>query len=429
MSEQPIRVVVVDADLKDMGARPGWAGEIPGIEVVGVAYDRSTALAQVQELRPDVLMVDLMLPGMRSIDLVRQVTSSQLQVRILAVAPDDPPHDRIMLAAAAGALGFITRHAPFADYKAAIERVHGGEPWLPQQPTYVVLQDGAGELDVSSQARQARLTGVLLGLIPLTGFVAAITADLWRRYWGHINVRVADLGVDPTSRMIDVLFFFVAVIGIFGPLLFVRPWVQSLGRWIQGEPQWAGRVAKARSLHLGKLPVGELIVNQWVARLLGMLLVLSFTLLLTKLLPLIMALVVGPAVAIGLMANVLDLDDELPGFLHVPHLDSWRVLAFVGLILIVFLLALSAEVLIIGPDLRADGLHGILAPRMLGFRATPVMVYDQAENQEPWGALFLGSQGDLYVVYDPCTEEVSYLSVSSTAHRIALIDRVDCPSQ
>ena len=235
----------------------------------------------------------------------------------------------------------------------------------------------------------------------VTGLVAAITADLWRRYWGHIDVRVADLGVDPTSRMIDVLFLIVAIIGIFGPLLFVRPWVQSLGRWIQGQPQWAGRVAKARSLHLGKLPVGKWIVNHWVARLLGMLLVLSFTLLLAKLMPLIMALVVGPAVAIGLLTNVLELDDELPGFVHVPHLDSWRVLAFFGLNLIVFLGALSAEVLIMGPDLRADGVHGILAPRMLGFKAMPVMVYDLAENQEPCGALFLGSQGDLYVVYDP----------------------------
>ena len=85
------------------------------------------------------------------------------------------------------------------------------------------------------------------------------------------------------------------------------------------------------------------------------------------------------------MANVLDMDDELPGFLHLPHLDSWRVLGFLGLILIVFLLALGAEVLITGPDLRADGLHGILAPRVLGFQASPVMLYDLDENTNPWG--------------------------------------------
>jgi hypothetical protein len=149
-----------------------------------------------------------MLPGLRSIDLVRKVVDTQPQVRILAATPDDPPHDRIMLAAEAGALGFIARHVPSSEYQAAIERVHRGEPWLPGRLTLQVLQDGAGEVGVSSPSRRARLMEVLLGLIPLTGLVAAITTFLWRRYWGDIGVRVADLGIDPSSRMIDVSVVF-----------------------------------------------------------------------------------------------------------------------------------------------------------------------------------------------------------------------------
>ena len=139
---------------------------------------------------------------------MRQVAGTHPQVRILALTPDDPPHDRIMLAAEAGALGFISRYAPSSDCTAAIEQVHQGEPWLPLHQTYEVLQDGAGELAVSSEERRNRLMEVLLGVIPLTGLVAAITAFLWRHYWGGIGVRVADLGVDPTSRMIDVLVVF-----------------------------------------------------------------------------------------------------------------------------------------------------------------------------------------------------------------------------
>ena len=71
-----------------------------------------------------------------------------------------------------------------------------------------------------------------MGVIPLTGLIAAITATLWRRYWGDIGVRVTDLGVDPTSRMIDVLVVLVVVIGIAGPLLFVRYWVKDISKWI-----------------------------------------------------------------------------------------------------------------------------------------------------------------------------------------------------
>jgi DNA-binding NarL/FixJ family response regulator len=426
MSEKPIRVLVMDAAPKEGGAMPRRASEVHGIEVVGVSHNRQAALAQVEELQPDVLLVDVMLPGLRSIDLVRQVARSQPQVHILAVTPDDPPHDRIMLATEGGALGFISRHAPSSDYQAAIEMVHQGELWLPPRQTYEVLQEGAGELAVSSQERRGRLTQVILGLIPLTGLVAAITAFLWRRYWGDIGVRVADLGIDPSSRMIDVLVVFVMIIGIFGPLLYVRPWVKALGKWIAGQRRLSRAVAKVRGLHLGKLPVGRLIVNYWVAWVLGLLVVLSVTLLLTRLMTLIMVLFVGPAVGILLVANVLELDDELPGWLHLPHLDSWRVLGFLGLILIVFLLALGAEVLITGPDLRADGLHGILAPKVLGFRATPVMLYDLDEKHEPLGALYLGGNADLYVLYDPCAETVRLVPVG--ASRVELIDRVDCRS-
>jgi DNA-binding NarL/FixJ family response regulator len=60
---------------------------------VGVVHNRNAALAQVEDLQPEVLVVDLMLPGLRSIDLVRQVAGSHSRVRILTAAPDHPPHD------------------------------------------------------------------------------------------------------------------------------------------------------------------------------------------------------------------------------------------------------------------------------------------------------------------------------------------------
>ena len=106
---------------------PRRASEVHGIEVVGVAHDGRTTLAETESLQPDVLLVDLMLPGYRSIDLIRHVVRTQPQVRILAMSPDDPPHDRIMLAAEAGALGFVARDAPSSEYQAAIEQVLQGQ--------------------------------------------------------------------------------------------------------------------------------------------------------------------------------------------------------------------------------------------------------------------------------------------------------------
>jgi DNA-binding NarL/FixJ family response regulator len=426
MNANLIRVLLVDADPQESGVLPKRMKEVEGIELVGVAKNRNAALAQVEDLQPDVMVVDLMLPDFTSIDLVRQVIDDQPQVRILGLVPADPPHDRIMLAAEAGALGFVCRDADFSELSAAFEQVQRGEPWLPLNQTYEVLQSGAGELVVSAQERRGRLTEVLFGLIPLTGLIAAITAYLYRHYWGAIGVRVPDLGIDPSTRMIDVLVVFVTIVGVAGPLLFVRPVVKAIGKWIADQPRLARIVNKLRSLHLGKLPVGRLLINYWVAWVLGLIVFLSISVLLTRLMPLIMVLFVGPSVAIILIANVLDLDDALPSLLHLPHLDSWRVLGFLGLILIVFLLALGAEVLIKGPDLRPDGLHGILAPKVLGFSAIPVMLYDLDEQYEPLGALYLGGNADLYVLYDPCAETVRLVPVG--ASRVELIDQVDCRS-
>lgn len=425
MNDARIRVLVVDANPEETSTIVYRFREVESIDVVGVVHNRNVALAQTTELQPDVLLVDLMLPGIRSIDLIRRVASDQPQVRILALVPADPPHDRIMLAAESGALGYVCQDADLSEFKAAIKLVHHGEPWLPRKQTYEVLQDGAGELALSTQERRGRLTEVLLGVIPLAGLVAAMTAYLWRRYWGDIGVRVSDLGVDPSSRMIDVLVVFVTIIGIAGPLLFVRSWVKSISKWISGQPRLARIVNRVRSLHLGKLQVGRFLTNFWVAWILLALVVLSISLLLFRTMPLIMGLFIGPSMLIIFVANVLDLDDELPNFLHLPHLDSWRVLGFLGVILVVFLLAIGVEVMIKGPDLRVDGVHGILAPKVLGFTAIPVMLFDLDEQYEPLGALYLGGNADLYVLYDPCVETVRLVPVGSS--RVELMDRVVCP--
>ena len=421
MNEKKIRVLVVLGNPQDAEVMLKRTSEVGVIEVVGVEHNRNAAIAQVETLQPDVMVVDLMLPGYRSIDLVRKVKAEHPQVRLLSAVPADPPHDRIMLAAEAGALGFIRQDTTASEFTAAVQQVYRGEPWLPLHQTYEVLQEGAGELAVSSQERRANLTEILLGIIPLTGLIAAINVFLYRHYWGTIGVRVADMGIDPASRMIDVLVVFLIIIGVAGPLLFVRPWVQAIQKWIPSQPRLARVVSRVHSRRLGRL-----LINYWVALVLLALVVLSITLLLTRIMPLIMVLLVGPGVGIVLIANVLELDDTLPNFLHLPHLDSWRVLGFLGIILIAFMLILGAEVLIRGPDLRVDGVHGFLAPKVLGFTAKPIMLFDLEEKHEPLGALYLGGNADLYVLYDPCAEVVRLVPVG--ASRVEVIERVDCRS-
>ena len=129
---------------------------------------------------------------------------------------------------------------------------------------------------------------------------------------------------------------------------------------------------------------------------------------------------------IALLAAVLDLDRDVPPPLRVPRTSVWQLLIIAGVFLLVLLIALGIELETVGPDLRADGLHGVLAPFVFDFAAQPVMVFDLAGESEPLGALYLGGNADLYVLYNPCEEVVEFVPVGSS--RIRFVDRVPCPS-
>ena len=425
MSSDPIRILVVDADTGKEGLLRDRLSGMQGVEGVGVAHNRRAALRLAKEIQPDVILVDLMLPGYRSIDVIEHVTQTQPQVRLLALSPGDPVHDRIILAVEAGALGYVCRDDSNAEIAAAIQRVHQGELWLPPESTYEVLKDTAPELGISAEDRRNRLTTVVLGLVPLMGLIAALTALLWRKYWGHIGVRVVDLGVDPTTRATDVFVSFLILLGMFGPLLFVDRWLRLTGEWTMTKPALSDAIARARDLHLGRLPVGKLIFNRlcaWAALATGIVVVGG---LLARYADLVLILFVGPAVGVALLASFLGLDDILPRVLQRRRM-SRPVLAMLVVLLILFFIVLGGEIWIAGPDLRADGLHGILAPQMLGLSARPVVLYDLDGNLEPLGALYLGGNADLYVLYDPCARTTRLVPVGSS--RVEMVDQVSCRS-
>jgi DNA-binding NarL/FixJ family response regulator len=424
--ESQIRVLVVEADPGRAPATRARLSATAGIEVVGVAHNRQAARRLLETTRPDVLLVDLMLAENRSIEIIRHARSMERQVPTLALVPADPPHEGIILAVQAGALGYVCRDAAPSEFAAALQQVHAGEPWLPVHATYEILQESAGELEVSARERRDRLGQIVLALIPLGGVLAGLTALLWREYWGEIGVRVVDLGIDPTTRMIDVVVSLLLLVGVLGPLLYVGVWVQAIAAWIGRSPRWAHAVAKGRDLRLGRLPIGRLILNRRVAQAVMALSILAITSTLAVYAPLPVILIVGPAIGVALLASLLDLERDLPPLLRLPPMTAWRVFAIAGVFMLVLLIALSAEVVIWGPDLRTDGLHGVLAPVVFGFNAQPVLVSDLEGEDEPLGALYLGGNADLYVLYDPCEETVRFVPVGSS--EVKFVDQVPCPA-
>jgi len=101
----------------------------PGIQVAGEACDGHEAVAEVERLRPDVVLMDIVMPGMDGLEATRRITASQPRTRVL-VLTSFGGDDQVFPAIRAGALGYLLKDSRPQELVAAIRQVHSGESSL-----------------------------------------------------------------------------------------------------------------------------------------------------------------------------------------------------------------------------------------------------------------------------------------------------------
>lgn len=101
----------------------------PDIEIVGEAANGNEALARTAELKPDVLLLDLTMPGMGGIDVVRnlKIKGQSVSVLILTMHEDE---GYLREALKAGVLGYIPKKAADSELISAIRAVSRGEMYI-----------------------------------------------------------------------------------------------------------------------------------------------------------------------------------------------------------------------------------------------------------------------------------------------------------
>ena len=120
----PVRVVIVDDHRL---FRSGVRAELgDGIEVVGEGEDVATAVSVIAQTIPDVVLLDVHLPGGGGVEVLRQVLPALPDVRFLAVSVSDAADD-VIGTIRAGARGYVTKNISGADLAAAVNRVADGD--------------------------------------------------------------------------------------------------------------------------------------------------------------------------------------------------------------------------------------------------------------------------------------------------------------
>ena len=151
-----IRVLVVDDhDLVRTGITRMLA-DIDGIKVVGQANSGEEALKQARELKPDVVLMDIKMPGIGGLEATRKLLRSHPDLKVVAVTAceDDPFPTRLLQA---GAAGYLTKGSGLEEMVQAIRLAFAGKrhisPQVAQQLALKSFQpnNGGSPFDVLSE--------------------------------------------------------------------------------------------------------------------------------------------------------------------------------------------------------------------------------------------------------------------------------------
>jgi DNA-binding NarL/FixJ family response regulator len=114
----------------------------PGFEVVGEAADGAEAVLVAEQLRPDVVLMDIQMPRQNGVQATAAITARDLPSRVIILTTFDY-EDYVFDAIKAGAMGYLLKDTPAAELAATIRRVHAGEAFIqPKVATKLLMEFG-----------------------------------------------------------------------------------------------------------------------------------------------------------------------------------------------------------------------------------------------------------------------------------------------
>jgi DNA-binding NarL/FixJ family response regulator len=151
--DKPIRVLLVDDHAVVRKGMRALLDREAGIELAGEAENGDQAVHAADRLRPDVILMDLEMPGTGGIEATRQITAHHPETRIVVLTSHAAEED-VFPALKAGALGYLLKHSAPEEVLQAIRQAHRGETVLHPSIARMVLQ----ELNRPAQVKQPRTT-------------------------------------------------------------------------------------------------------------------------------------------------------------------------------------------------------------------------------------------------------------------------------
>lgn len=155
------RVLVVDDDALVRAGLALMLGGAPDIELVGQASGGAEGVAMAKELAPDVVLMDIRMPGMNGLEATEHIGSWSCPPKVIVLTTFEAD-DYVTRALGAGASGFLLKDTPPASIVDAIRKVSDGDPMLSPRVTARLIAHltagAAPERGRDARARMDRLT-------------------------------------------------------------------------------------------------------------------------------------------------------------------------------------------------------------------------------------------------------------------------------
>ncbi len=180
-----IRVLIVDDHAVVRSGLRLLLGAEPDLEPVGEAGSARDAVFQARALSPDVILLDLVMPGGNGLDVLPQLVHENPDAKVLVLSMQDEPR-YVREAFAAGATGYVLKEAADTEVVAAVREVAGGGRYVnPELGARLVVADTEAAKRAEADPLSDREREVLV-LLALGHTNQAIAAKLF------ISVRTAE---------------------------------------------------------------------------------------------------------------------------------------------------------------------------------------------------------------------------------------------
>lgn len=174
MTTEPTTVLIADDQRVVREGLTMVLGLMPGVEIVGSARDGEEAIALVEQLEPDVVLMDLRMPRCDGVEATRRLTQSGTTTKVVVLTTYADDHS-VIQALRAGACGFLTKDAGSTEIATALEAAKRGESAIDPAVQHHLVKAIARTAPLQwSPPDQARLPD---GLTPREAAVLALIAE------------------------------------------------------------------------------------------------------------------------------------------------------------------------------------------------------------------------------------------------------------